>query len=172
MLFFYMKAHLFEHAPSPKPLFSTSYTHLFPGSSQASDYRALAHSSENIRGVPPVIPKMEQALSDREEFSGLALFFSACQQAGRNRSRKRPTPQPGEADIELAKGGTEIHRHAEPVPYRVRMRRRRHIRRKVMDPPGKYRPNADDREKEHQREYKEHVARRNHVRRTGRPGFG
>jgi len=103
-------------------------------------------------------------------FSSLVLF--SRQQAGSYSRREGSAPQPREACVESAKDRTQINRRSEPVTHCVGMCRSRQIRRKMMNAPGQDRPYAHNREEEDQRERKQHVAQRNHVRRTRRPGTG
>jgi hypothetical protein len=138
---------------------------------QPVDLTQLAHSSEKHGGCTHFFPKRKSSRQGLRGFRGLTLFFSR-QQAGSNRRRERSTPDPGETYVELAEGRTQIDGHPQSVTHREGMRRCRGIRRKMVDAPCQHRPHAYDGEKKHQREQKEYVAQRHHVRRTGRPGTG
>jgi len=132
--------------------------------------RDLERTDDSARAEPSA-PRRDRFLSFREGVSSLTLLFSR-QQTGSYGRCERGTPEPREACVEPAKYRTQINRGSEPVTHSIGMRGSRQIRRKVMDAPGQDRPHAHNREEEHQRERKQYVAQRNHVRRTGRPGSG
>jgi hypothetical protein len=103
---------------------------------------------------------------------GLALLPSDGQKAGADGCRKGSAPDPGEAYVKLAEGGAEVNGHSEAVPHGKGMAGSGHVGGKVMDAPCQDRPDAYDGEEKRQSEHKEHIAKRNHVRRSGRPGTG